>query len=78
MENSTELWHLIYSFLNYQKMLKLIITIMFQALQDFIYIHIFACFIIYFLKIRKQRLRENKGYAEESGFKFTSVLNVVR
>ena len=47
MENSTELWHLMYSFLNYQKMLKLIITLMFQALQD--YIDTYICMFYYLL-----------------------------
>ena len=47
MENSTELWQLMYGFLNYQKMLKLIITIMFQALRDYIYTYI--CMFYYLL-----------------------------
>ena len=46
MENSTELWHLIYGFLNYQKMFKLIITITFQALLD--YISIYICLDVLF------------------------------
>ena len=56
-------------------MFKLIITLMFQALED--YIHTYICMFYYLLcEDRKQRLRENKGYVEESGFTFISNTKV--
>ena len=48
---------------------------MFQALED--YIHTYICMFYYLLfEDRKQRLRENKGYVEESGFTFISNTKV--